>query len=91
MRNFLFIQLFIFTSNISIGQENNTIINIREDFQKWQSIIDVEQKGAAQLYHYAWGMNHLKEEWSENPLADETKFLFQKVTVIEKNNLGTFV
>ncbi|MEP0043287.1 MAG: hypothetical protein ABJE80_10600 [Reichenbachiella sp.] len=87
------ILLLIFFLNCLMGrtQENPEILQIRENFQIWQPIIESELNGSTQLFHYAWGESYQEDEWYTNEQASEGKFLFQKVRLIEKSNLGTFV
>ena len=91
MKNSTLIILLSFISLSAFGQEDKTILEIRENFNKWQPKIEAKLKVADQLYHYAWGENYQNDEWYANELNTDDKFLFQKVSVIEDSNLGTFV
>lgn len=91
MKNSTLIVLFILINLVAFGQEDKVIGEIRENFQKWQPIIEDELKGSTQLFHYVWGENYQEGEWYTKEQTDEDKFLFQKATLIEKPNLGTFV
>ncbi|MEL6559615.1 MAG: hypothetical protein AAFQ94_15595 [Bacteroidota bacterium] len=78
-------------SLLTTAQKNPVILKIRENFQIWQPIIEKESSNSTKLFHYAWGENYQEEDWYENEQKSENKFLFQKVSVIKKDSLGTFV
>ncbi len=81
---------FIIISLISYGQDE-TILEIRENFKNWQPIIKHELENSKKLYHYAWGENYGEESWYSNEINTEEKFLYEMVSVIEDDELGTFV
>lgn len=91
MKKSIFVLLFNLIALVSFGQGDQTIDEIKENIQKWQTIIEAGLKGSTQLFHYAWGDNYQEDEWYTNELTSEDKFLFQKATIIEKPNLGTFI
>ncbi len=73
------------------AQENPEMLKIRENVQTWGPIIESELNGSTQLFHYVWGKNYQEGGWYSSEQTSEEKFLFQKVRLIEKQNLGTFV
>ncbi|HET8859591.1 hypothetical protein [Marivirga sp.] len=91
MKKSVAIFLFLLSVTAGLAQEDKSINKIREDFKKWQPIIDRELKGATELFHYVWGDNYQNEKWYDTECDDEDKFLYQKVKILEKSNLGTFV
>ncbi|WP_109830665.1 hypothetical protein [Reichenbachiella versicolor] len=95
MRQFLFsvvfVPFFLFNSLFVFSQEDPTILEIRKKYKIWQPILGSGLNGATQLFHYAWRDNFQNNDWYLEELTSEDKFLFQKVNLIEKANLGTFV
>lgn len=91
MKKSIFVLLINLIALVSFGQKSQTIAEIRKNFQTWQPIIENELDSSNQLFHYAWGENYQEDAWYSNEQTSEDKFLYQKVRLLEKSNLGTFV
>ena len=73
------------------AQETSDILQIKESFKAWQPVIASEINSSTQLFHYAWGENYQDEKWYKNEQSSGDKFLYQKVQLIETDDLGTYV
>ena len=85
----LLICLFLTTGNHA--QDDSTIAKIRDGFSKWQPLIESELHSADRLYHYVWGPQYDNETWTTTELENDDYFLYHKVSILEKPDLGTFV
>lgn len=81
--------LIIFATGFA--QEDSIIKKIRDDFQKWQPIIDNGIDNCDKLYNYAWGKNYQFDKWTDKKLNDDTLTLSEAVSIIEQKDLGFFV
>ena len=82
-------KLIIFATGFA--QEDSIITKIRDDFQKWQPIIDNGIDNCDKLYKYAWGENYQFDKWTYKNLSDDTLTLSEAVSIIEQKDLGFFV
>lgn len=81
--------LIIFATGFA--QEDAIIKKIRDDFQKWQPIIDNGIDNCDKLYNYTWGENYQFDKWTDKKLNDDTLTLSEAVSIIEQKDLGFFV
>ncbi|MDY0103024.1 MAG: hypothetical protein RBS07_08785 [Lentimicrobium sp.] len=81
--------LIIYATGFS--QEDSIITIIRDDFQKWQPIIEKKFDNCDKLYNYAWGENYQFDKWTDKKLNDDTLTLSEAVSIIEQKDLGFFV
>ncbi len=73
------------------AQVDSIITKIRDDYQKWQSIIDNEFDSCDKFYNYAWGENYQFDKWTDKELDDDTLTLSEAVSIIQEKDLGFFV
>lgn len=78
-------------SSTGFSQTDSIIQKIRDDFQKWQTIIDKDFDSCDKLYNYAWGENYQFNKWTDKKLNDDSLILSERVSIIEHKDLGFFV
>lgn len=81
--------LIIFANGFA--QADSIIAKIKDDFQKWQPIIDNGFENCDKLHNYAWGENYQYDKWTDKKLDDDTLTLSKAVSIIEQKDLGFFV
>jgi hypothetical protein len=77
--------------NQGFSQEDSTILEIRDNFKKWQPIIDIELDSSDKLYNYAWGENYQFEKWTDKMMDNDSLILSEAVSIIKKKGFGYFV
>ena len=87
----LLLIFLLFHSSIAIAQESVRIVEIKEQFSIWQSIIKKELSGATKIYQYAWGKNYEKTEWQKKEDKSDEKTLSEEISIIRKKKLGYFI
>lgn len=85
----LVFEIIIFSTGFS--QTDSIITKIKDDFQKWQPIIDKDFDSCDKLYNYAWGVNYQFDKWIDKKLNDDTLTLSKSVSIIEQKDLGFYV
>jgi hypothetical protein len=90
-KNILITVFGLIISATGFTQEDSIITKIRDDFQKWQSIIDNGIDNCDKLYNYAWGENYQFDKWTDKKLSGDTLTLSEAVSIIEQKDLGFFV
>jgi len=75
---------------IGYSQEDQVILKIRDNFQKWQPLIE-DNDTQKSIFKYAWGTNYQYTGWynSENTLDSLT--LMQTASTINDNSLGSYL
>ncbi|MDD4575723.1 MAG: hypothetical protein PHI36_04780 [Bacteroidales bacterium] len=81
--------LIIFATGFA--QKDSIITKIRDDFQKWQPIINNGIDNCDKLYNYARGENYQFYTWTDKKLSVDTLTLSEAVSIIEQKDLGFFV
>ncbi len=83
--------VFLVNHLADLAQVSSELQVIRDNFQKWQPILQKERANSASFFQYVWGMHYEKEQWyTEEQVASDT-FLYQKAQLLEEPALGTLV
>jgi hypothetical protein len=92
MRKIIVIYLFeLLLVNQVLAQENRTISEIKDRFNKWQPIIGNKLKDSEKLFHYAWGENYQCDKWARNKIDNDTLTLQELISIIKEKELGTLI
>lgn len=90
-RFLLYTVLGLVLINQGFSQEDSTILEIKQNFKKWQPIIDREFGSCDKFYNYAWGENYQFDKWTEKKIDNDSLTLSEAVSIIKNKDTGYFV
>lgn len=94
MRPYLFILSLILLVILPINamaQQDSVIAEIKENFKTWQPIIAMDSTEVTTFYLYSWGDRYENQQWQKTMERNDTLFLTQTSTIMQKDSLGYFM